>query len=65
MIFGGFAQFLVTWLIHVTGSPIAPSFYVMFGAVVGLAAAFFLVEPAAEASASALKPTVPPRTKVA
>ena len=32
MIFGGFAQFFVTWLIEATGSPIAPSFYVMFGA---------------------------------
>jgi MFS transporter, MHS family, proline/betaine transporter len=28
MIFGGFAQFFVTWLIEATGSPIAPSFYV-------------------------------------
>jgi MFS transporter, MHS family, proline/betaine transporter len=42
--FGGFAQFFVTWLIKVTGSPIAPVFYVMFGAVIGLVAAFFLVE---------------------
>src|SRR4029079_10473009 len=46
MIFGGFAQFFVTWLIQVTGSPIAPSFYVMFGAVVGLLAASFLSERA-------------------
>jgi MFS transporter, MHS family, proline/betaine transporter len=44
MIFGGFAQFFVTWLIEATGSPIAPSFYVMFGAAIGLAAASFLVE---------------------
>jgi MFS transporter, MHS family, proline/betaine transporter len=42
--FGGFAQFFVTWLIKVTGSPIAPVFYVMFGAVIGLVAACFLVE---------------------
>jgi MFS family permease len=42
MIFGGFAQFLVTWLIQVTGLPTAPSFYVMFGAALGLIAAFFL-----------------------
>jgi MFS transporter, MHS family, proline/betaine transporter len=42
--FGGFAQFFVTWLINATGSPIAPAFYVMFGAAVGLVAAFFLVE---------------------
>lgn len=41
MLFGGFAQLIVTWLIGVTGSPLAPAFYVMFGAVVGLLAAWF------------------------
>ena len=40
MIFGGFAQFFVTWLIEATGSPIAPSFYVMFGAAIGIVATF-------------------------
>jgi MFS transporter, MHS family, proline/betaine transporter len=44
MIFGGFAQFFVTWLIVATGSPIAPSFYVMFGAAIGVVASFFLVD---------------------
>ena len=28
-IFGGFGQFIVTWLIQSTGSPIAPAYYVM------------------------------------
>lgn len=28
-IFGGFGQFIVTWLIKATGSPIAPAYYVM------------------------------------
>jgi MFS transporter, MHS family, proline/betaine transporter len=28
-IFGGFGQFIVTWLIAATGSPIAPAYYVM------------------------------------
>ena len=46
MLFGGFAQLIVTWLIKVTGSPLAPAYYVMFGAVVGLAASWFLTEPA-------------------
>jgi MFS transporter, MHS family, proline/betaine transporter len=46
MIFGGFAQFFVTWLIEVTGSPIAPSFYVIFGAALGVLAAFFIVDRA-------------------
>jgi hypothetical protein len=45
MLFGGFAQFIVTWLIHVTASPLAPVFYVIFGAAVGLLGAIFLVDP--------------------
>jgi MFS family permease len=46
MLFGGFAQFFVTWLIAATGTPIAPAYYLMFGAAVGLLAAFFLKERA-------------------
>jgi MHS family proline/betaine transporter-like MFS transporter len=48
MTFGGFAQFFVTWLIKTTGSPIAPAFYVMFGAAMGLVAASFLVDRSRE-----------------
>ncbi|CAM8635000.1 ProP Permeases of the major facilitator superfamily [Oxalobacteraceae bacterium] len=44
MLFGGFAQLIVTWLIKATGTPMAPAYYVMFGAVVGLSAAYFLTE---------------------
>jgi MFS family permease len=44
MLFGGFAQFIVTWLIRVTGSPLAPAYYVMFGAVIGFIASLFLAE---------------------
>jgi MFS transporter, MHS family, proline/betaine transporter len=55
MIFGGFAQFFVTWLIEATGSPIAPSFYVMFGAAVGIAATFFLVDRAWDARLETLE----------
>ena len=62
MIFGGFAQFFVTWLIAATGSPIAPSFYVMFGAAVGVVAAFFLVDRAREVRLPTLE-TVPPTIK--
>jgi MFS transporter, MHS family, proline/betaine transporter len=51
MVFGGFAPFFVTWLIETTGSPVAPAFYVMFGAAVGLLAAFFLKERAGETEA--------------
>ena len=42
MVFGGFAQFIVTWLISVTGSPMSPAYYVMFGVALGLIAAFFI-----------------------
>ena len=49
MVFGGFAPFFVTWLIGATGSPVAPAFYVLFGAAVGLLAAFFLKDRAREA----------------
>jgi MFS family permease len=44
MLFGGFAQFIVTWLIRATGSPLAPAFYVMFGAVVGFIASLFMID---------------------
>jgi MFS transporter, MHS family, proline/betaine transporter len=49
MLFGGFAQFFVTWLIEATGTPIAPAYYLMFGAAVGLLAALFLRERARDA----------------
>jgi MFS transporter, MHS family, proline/betaine transporter len=48
MVFGGFAQFFVTWLIHATGSPIAPVFYVMFGAAIALVSLMFIKDPARE-----------------
>ena len=37
-IFGGFGPFIITWLIGATGSKVAPSFYMMFAAVVSLIA---------------------------
>lgn len=49
MIFGGFAPFFVTWLIATSGSPIAPSYYVMFGAAVGIVGSCLLVERAKDA----------------
>jgi len=36
MIFGGFAPFVVAWLIGFLVTPVAPAYYLMFGAVVGL-----------------------------
>jgi MHS family proline/betaine transporter-like MFS transporter len=37
-IFGGFAPFINAWLIDVTGSKLAPSYYLMLAAVISLAA---------------------------
>ncbi len=44
MLFGGFAQLIVTWLIRETGTPLAPAFYVMFGACAGMTGAWFTVD---------------------
>jgi MFS transporter, MHS family, proline/betaine transporter len=49
MPFGGFAQFFVTWLIHATGTPIAPAFYLLFAAAIGPLGVLFLTERAGEA----------------
>jgi MFS transporter, MHS family, proline/betaine transporter len=37
-IFGGFAPFIITWLVDVTGSHLAPSYYFMFAAAISLVA---------------------------
>jgi MHS family proline/betaine transporter-like MFS transporter len=37
-IFGGFAPFYITWLIVLTGSNMAPGFYMIFTALLGLVA---------------------------
>ncbi len=33
-IFGGFAPFVATWLISATGSPVAPTYYLIAAAIV-------------------------------
>src|SRR5262249_49054665 len=48
MMFGGFAQFIVTWLLETTGSPIAPAYYVLFGAVIGFMGTLFLIDRSQE-----------------
>lgn len=42
LIFGGFAQFFLTWIFKLTGSPITPVYYVMFGIAMGLLGALFM-----------------------
>lgn len=38
MVFGGFGPFIVTWLINTTGSPLAPTYYVMSGLALSIIA---------------------------
>lgn len=46
VIFGGFAQLIVTWLIHETGELSAPFLYVLFASTIGLVSALFVVDHA-------------------
>jgi MFS transporter, MHS family, proline/betaine transporter len=45
-IFGGFAPFIAAWLISVTGSPLAPAFYVIAAAVVSFVVIWRMPETA-------------------
>ena len=45
-VFGGGAQFFVTWLIKVTGSPMAPAWYMTTAVAIGLVAMMFVKESA-------------------
>jgi len=45
MCFGGPAQFVVTWLIQTTGTPMSAAVYLMVATVMGLLASFFVLEP--------------------
>jgi MFS family permease len=44
--FGGTAQLIVTWLIHLTGNALAPAWYLLFAAIVGLVAMVMMPESA-------------------
>ncbi|MBB2917478.1 MFS transporter [Cupriavidus alkaliphilus] len=44
-IFGGFASFIITWLIASTGSSMAPAIYVMIAAAISLVGTRFVREP--------------------
>jgi MFS family permease len=44
MLFGGFAPFVVAWLIKETGSSSVPALCIMFGAIAGTVAIFLLTE---------------------
>jgi MFS family permease len=52
-IFGGTTQLVVTWLIHVTGNPLAPAYYWLVAATIGTAAAMAIIESAPVRAVSA------------
>jgi hypothetical protein len=43
-VFGGTTQFVVTWLIHATGSPLAPAWYLIGTSVIGIAGILLTAE---------------------
>ena len=45
-LFGGTTQLVVTWLIHVTGNPLAPAYYWLAAATIGTAATMAIIESA-------------------
>ncbi|HEY6903271.1 MAG TPA: MFS transporter [Candidatus Acidoferrales bacterium] len=45
-VFGGSTQFMITWLIHVTGSPLAPAWYMAGAIAIGLVAMGLIQESA-------------------
>jgi MFS family permease len=51
-LFGGTTQLVVTWLIHVTGNPTAPAWYMAGASLVGLVARILFQESAPGRSAS-------------
>ena len=44
MIFGGFAPMIVTWLIGYLNTPVAPAYYLMIGALSGIASSLILTD---------------------
>ncbi|MBG5753862.1 MFS transporter [Pseudomonas aeruginosa] len=44
MLFGGFGPFIVTWLVHAAGTPVAPAWYVLFATLLSLIATACLRE---------------------
>jgi MFS family permease len=43
-VFGGTTQFVVTWLIHATGDPLAPAWYLIASSAIGIAAILMIAE---------------------
>ncbi|WFU54848.1 MFS transporter [Bradyrhizobium pachyrhizi] len=54
-IFGGTAQLVVAWLIHVTGNALAPAWYMLFASAAGLCAMLMMPETAPPKARAAAK----------
>ena len=54
-VFGGSTQFLVAWIIHVTGSPLAPAWYMLGAVTIGLIAMARIPETAPVRKSSSLQ----------
>lgn len=48
-VFGGFAQFFVTWLLHVTGNPMAPAWYLMVTVTLSTVVLFWIQDRTGQA----------------
>jgi MFS transporter, MHS family, proline/betaine transporter len=55
MLFGGFGQFVVTWLIRATGTPLAPTYYVMAGLALSIVAVACVPARSADLDAGAAR----------
>jgi MFS transporter, MHS family, citrate/tricarballylate:H+ symporter len=53
--FGGTAQLVVTWLLHVTGNALAPAWYMLFAGAVGLAAMAMMRETLPQADLNSVR----------
>jgi len=50
-VFGGTTQFVVAWLIHATGNPLAPAWYLIASSAIGIVAILMIAETKDEALA--------------
>jgi hypothetical protein len=60
--FGGTTQLVVTWLIHVTGSPMAPAWYLTGAAAIGQVALMLFPESAPVKLAGKVRASIVPAT---
>jgi len=57
-VFGGTTQFVITWLIAITGDPLSPAYYIVGSSLVGLVAIMLLPGPADPPSSSTAAPAL-------